>query len=193
MMTKQVLAKSGITGGGCSAKSKVTVLAFAIAAIVLAATPIAIASKNSSNLNTKDSHPDDDLVTVKGNVTAFLYDDIDDDEDDDDLDEIHEKNKTHEARICAFVLDNETIVTFGPWWYWTVQKVNVTDVVHLNDTVNVTGELENEDEMNVLSAWSIDNLTTGDKLTIREEGRPPWAGGPKALGIDPWPLSEEDD
>jgi len=61
--------------------------------------------------------------------------------------------------------------------------------------VNVTGEWENdtEDGMNVLGAWKIVNDTTGDVLTIKEEGRPPWAGGPKALGFDPWPPSDEDE
>jgi len=172
----------------------------------MVATPAVIAVKNNSS----NSEPDRecDLVTVQGKVTALLYDDDwenetddddmddisdEDDDDEDDMDEAPRKNKTHEPRLCAFVLDNETIVTFGPWWYWTVQNVTVADVVHLNDTLNVTGELEEENGMTVLSAWYIENLTTGDELTIREEGRPPWAGGPKALGIDPWPMSHEDD
>jgi hypothetical protein len=30
------------------------------------------------------------------------------------------------------------------------------------------------------------------EFTIKEEGRPPWAGGPKALVLVPWP-SEEDE
>jgi hypothetical protein len=47
--------------------------------------------------------------------------------------------------------------------------------------------------MNVLEAWKIVNDTTGDVITIKEEGRPPWAGGPKALGFDPWPPSDEDE
>jgi hypothetical protein len=34
-----------------------------------------------------------------------------------------------------------------------------------------------------------DENETDDELTMKEEGRPPWAGGPKALGIDPWPMS----
>jgi len=176
--------------------SKATILVLAVAALVLVATPIAIAAKDSNNVNTKDSHPDDEnRVTIRGNVTAFLYDDDWENEtdDDDDLDEMNEKSKTHEARVCAFVLDNKTIVTFGPWWYWLVQDVNVTDVVRVGDFVNVTGELEEEDGVTVLSAWYIGNETTGNELTIREEGRPPWAGGPKALGIDPWPPSKLDD
>lgn len=175
--------------------SKATTLVLVVAAMVLVATPIAIAAKNSNSVTTKDSHPDDEnLVTVRGNVTAFLYDDDwENDAGDDDLDEMNEKSKTHEPRICAFVLDNETIVTFGPWWYWLVQDVNVTDVVRVGDVVNVTGELEEEDGVTVLCAWYIGNETTGNELTIREEGRPPWAGGPKALGIDPWPPSKLDD
>jgi len=167
-------------------------LVLAIAVLVIAATPIAIAAKNSNNAS-KDSK-EYDLVTVRGNVTAFLYDDWENEtDDDDDLDDMNEKEKTHEARVCAFVLDNETIVTFGPWWYWLVQDVNVTDVVRVGDLVNVTGELEEEDGVTVLCAWHIGNETTEEDLTIREEGRPPWAGGPKALGIDPWPPSDEDE
>ena len=182
-------------------KLKTSIPALVIAAIMIVAAPVAFAAKNSSQPNSNSSDHDYDLVSIEGTVTALLYDDDwnetednDDDEmDDDDMNEAPKKNKTHEPRLCAFVLDNETIVTFGPWWYWTVQNLTVADVVHLNDTVNVTGEIEEEDGMTVLSAWHIENVTTGDELTIREEGRPPWAGGPKALGIDPWPSSEEDE
>ena len=169
-------------------KSKATILVLAIAVLVIAATPIAIAAKNSNSVSKVPKEYD--LVTVRGNVTAFLYDDWEDETDDDDLNDMNEKEKTHEARVCAFVLDNKTIVTFGPWWYWLVQDVNVTDIVEVGDLVNVTGELEEEDGVTVLCAWHIGNETTGEELTIREEGRPPWAGGPKALGIDPWPPSE---
>jgi len=94
--------------------------------------------------------------------------------------------------ITAFIIDNKTVVTCGPWWYWAAQSPNITDVVHVGDTVNVTGEFEREDGMDVLSAWKIVNITTGEELTIKEEGRPPWAGGPKALVLVPWP-SEEDE
>ena len=167
--------------------------------MVLVATPLTLASKDSNNMIAKGPQAEDDdhnetashNVTISGNVTALLYDDDWQNETDDD-DNASAKNKTHEPRLCAFVIDNETVVTFGPWWYWTVQNVTVADVVHLNDTVNVTGVLEEEDGMTVLCAWCIENETTGDELTITGEGRPPWAGGPKALGIDPWPPSDED-
>ena len=192
---------------------KTSIAALVIAAIMIVAAPVALAAKNSSQPDSDLSEKEYDLVSIEGTVTALLYDDwenetdddddeMDDDDDemeddedemdDDDVNEAPKKNKTHEPRLCAFVLDNDTVVTFGPWWYWAVQNVTIADVVHLNDTVNVTGELEEEDDMTVLSAWHIENETTGDELTIREEGRPPWAGGPKALGIDPWPMSEED-
>jgi hypothetical protein len=59
--------------------------------------------------------------------------------------------------------------------------------------VNVTGEWCDEDDMTVLSAWYIGNETTDEDITIKEEGRPPWAGGPKALGIVPWPPDFEDE
>ena len=43
----------------------------------------------------------------------------------------------------------------------------------------------------VVNAGDVAKDTTGYELTIKEEGRPPWAGGPKALLLVPWP-SEED-
>ena len=181
----------------------------------------------------------DDLVSVRGEVTAFVYDDedlddeqnddddaddenetddeedydhteTDDDEnetDDDDVGEVdddmddarimshdHKDKIPSEMKVTSFIIDNKTIVECGPWWYWVYMKINITDFVHIGDVVNVTGELEEEDEdgMDVLVAWHIDNETTDDELTIKEEGRPPWAGGPRALGIDPWPMSYED-
>jgi hypothetical protein len=54
-------------------------------------------------------------------------------------------------------------------------------------------ELEREDNTIVLENRHIDNPTTGKELTIKEEGRPPWAGGPTGLAIYPWPPSDEDD
>lgn len=54
-------------------------------------------------------------------------------------------------------------------------------------------ELEREDNTTVLEAWHIDDLTTGKELTIKEEGRPPWAGCQKGLTNYPWPPSDEDD
>ena len=159
--------------------SKASILALVVAATVFLAAPIAIASKNANNSN--DDH-DKELVTVSGNVTALKYKSYWNYSDD--------GNRTREMILNGFVIDNETMVTFGPWWYWMVQDVTVADVVHLNDTVNVTGVLEEEDGKTVLCAWSIENSTTGDELTIREEGRPPWAGGPQALGIDPWPANK---
>jgi len=70
------------------------------------------------------------------------------------------------------------------------ENFSMTDFISIGDEVNVTGEFEQEkDGTTVLMAWHIVNLTTDEELTIKEEGRPPWAGGPKGLGIDPWPPS----
>lgn len=150
---------------------------------------------NADNRN--EDLENEEVVTVSGKVTKFLYDDwkneTGDHNDDEWENETDDHNESQEGRVCAFVIDNETIVEFGPWWYWTAQNTTVTDVVHVGDMVNVTGEFEDEDGVTVLEAWHIDNLTTGDELTIKEEGRPPWAGGPKGLGIDPWPPSDEDE
>ncbi len=184
---------------------------FVLAVLVVAAAPATLAVKSAL-----DSDSDaDSLVSVVGKVTAYVTDDDEyenetddhdnethDAEDDDGLDEIedamilsHRDNDTerHHAKvITAFVIDNETIVACGPWWYWAVQETNITDVVHIGDIVNVTGEMEDGDGAHVLCAWKIVNETTGEELTIKEEGRPPWAGGPKALVLLPWP-SEEDE
>jgi len=170
--------------------TKYALPAILIAALVLAAAPVTLALKHSSTTVTdgQDEHDDtNETTSVVGKVTAFLYGHDDDSQTDQD----HEDNEV--SRACAFVIDNSTVVEFGPWWYWMNQTVNVTSVVHVGDMVNVTGELEREDNTTVLEAWHIDNLTTGKELTIKEEGRPPWAGGPKGLAIYPWPPSDEDD
>lgn len=177
--------------------------------MVFAAAPITLAIKSAANAHNDAPNGDhdgeqNDTVSVTGTVTKFLYNDDESNDSDN-----HEANDTddHEAndsdhnetehgnmtRVCAFVIDNSTIVEFGPWWYWMYNGTNITDVVHIGDVVNVTGELEDEDDTSVLEAWHIANLTTGTELTIKEEGRPPWAGGPKGLGINPWPPSDEDD
>ena len=125
---------------------------------------------------------DTDLVSIVGNVTAWVYND--DEDDDDDEDDEDEKN---EMRADYFVIENDTYVEFGPWWYWSVGTPNVTSIVNVGDEVNVTGKIEHDGDITIISAWIIENLTTGQKLTIKEEGAPSWAGGPKAFGIDPWP------
>ena len=174
--------------------SKLAMPALVVAAMLFAGAPAALAVQSLSS----DGHSDHDgLVSVEGKVTAFIYGGNGTHDDDDDAGThatmMSVKNKTlNVTKFCGFVIDNKTIVETGPWWYWMTQKVNVTDIVHIGDIVNVTGELEQEDGVAVLEAWKIVNLTTGNELTIREEGRPPWAEGPKALGIDPWPPFEED-
>jgi len=106
---------------------------------------------------------------------------LDDDENEDD------EEGNDNMRPEYFVIGNDTYVEFGPWWYWSVGTPNVTSVVHIGDEVNVTGEIEHDGDITIISAWIIENLTTGEKLTIKGEGAPSWAGGPKAFGIDPWP------
>ncbi len=198
--------------------SKIVLPLIFIAALALVAAPVAYAVNDSLKATQKDDdYDDEELVNVEGEVTAYLYDDWEeyaDDEDDveeddiddfrDDLDDDDDENETDDEddednetkRVKAFVIDDEIIVTFGPWWYWEWLGFNWTDFVEVGDNVNVTGDWEVYDEDNntmVLGAWHISNLTTDEELTIKEEGRPPWAGGPKALGIDPWPLSKLDD
>lgn len=123
--------------------------------------------------------PPDELATVRGEVTAFLSDDWMEQDDE-------------PKHVSAFVIDNETVVEFGPWWYWMHIGVSMTEFIEVGDEVEVIGEWEDcEDDAKILCAWHIENLSTDQELTIKEEGRPPWAGGPKALGIDPWPSSKQ--
>ena len=162
--------------------------AIAIAALVFAAAPLTLAIRSMNGSGSGDPIDEgqtDEYTWVNGTVTAFLYDDETD----------HEDDTGHEGkdRVRAFVVDNLTVVELGPWWYWEHEQIDITDVVRVGDLVNVTGELGEEDGVQVIEAWHIDNITTGQELTIKEEGRPPWAGGPKGLGVDPWPPSEEDD
>lgn len=188
--------------------SKIVLSLVVIAALALVAAPVAYAVND--NLKAKDKGDDyddgtcDELVSVEGEVTAYIYDDCEEYEDDlddqnetDDDDESDDNETDDDAnetmRIKAFVIDDNITVTFGPWWYWEWLGFNWTDFIEIGDNVNVTGEWEDDDNSTVLCAWHISNLTTDEELTIKEEGRPPWAGGPKALGIDPWPLSKLDD
>lgn len=154
-----------------------------LTALAIAASPVPIALDDAPE-TPEDDNPCDRLVTIRGDVTALLFDDCKMQEDDDD----------EPKRVTAFVIDDEVVVEFGPWWYWMYVGVDMAEFLEVGDEVNVTGEWDEcEDDMKVLSAWHIDNLTTDEELTIKEEGRPPWAGGPKALGIDPWPSSEQDE
>lgn len=150
-------------------EARPVVLAIAAVVIATACAPIALVSGNPP----RDSS--EALVTVQGTVTDLVF-----------------GGGNHPQVLTAFVVDDNTSVEFGPWWFWTVQEVKVSDVVGVGDEVNVTGEWE-DDGTSSLCAWHIVNLTTGQELTIKEEGKPPWAGGPKALGIDPWPPSVGDD
>ncbi|MEW5748889.1 MAG: hypothetical protein AB1793_08940 [Candidatus Thermoplasmatota archaeon] len=158
--------------------SKFAMPALAVAVLGLVAVPVTIAL---------DDSPDYDLVSIEGEVTEFVCCDEESDGDCDLSDE----------RAGSFMLearDGELVqVKFGPWWYWLTQEVTVRDVVAVGDRVNVTGELVEEDDAAVLEAWHIENLDTGEEITIKVEGRPPWAGGPIKLGIEPWPLPKEED
>lgn len=166
--------------------------AIVIAALAIAAVPVAIA------LDEYVFDDDEAIVTVEGTVTEYVCckEYLDDETDGCDCDACDD-------RAGAFILvaddGTEYLVEFGPWWYWDAQETTVRDVVtdeaithdHL---INVTGELrEDEEGVLVLEAWIIRNEETGEEITIKVEGCPPWAGGPKDLGVEPWPPSDEDD
>lgn len=157
--------------------SKFAMLAIAVAVAGLVAVPVSIALDDDTQTY--------DLSSIEGTVKEFVC--CDEDCDCDDCDE----------RAGAFMLetdDGEMIrVEFGPWWYWETQDITVRDIIAVGDEVNVTGELVEEEDVTVMKAWVIKNLDTGDEITIKVEGCPPWAGGPIKLGIDPWPPSEEED
>jgi hypothetical protein len=166
------------------------VSAIVIAALALAAVPVAIA------LDEYVFDNGDKIVTVEGTVTEFVCCKVflEDETDYCDCEECDD-------RAGAFILvtedGTEYYVEFGPWWYWDTQEKTVRDVVtdeavaeeHL---INVTGELHEKDGVLVLEAWTITNEITGEEIAIKVEGCPPWAGGPKELGVEPWPPSDKD-
>lgn len=157
--------------------SKFAMPALVFAVLGLAAVPVAMALADTA---------DDGLVSVEGVLKEFVC-------CDDDCDEC---DRCFE-RASAFILETDdgdlVRVEFGPWWYWLTQEVTVKDVVGVDDRIKVTGESAEEDGMAVMDAWVIENLDTDEDITIKVEGRPPWAGGPIKLGIDPWPPSDEED
>ena len=196
--------------------------AFVLSVMIIAAAPVSLAVKSALDSDNDDSDGlvsvvgkvtayvmgEDEFENETDDHDDETHDHDDNETCDDDDNETQEHDDLEsesalshsedeqghqEAKvITAFIIDNKTIVTCGPWWYWAAQSPNITDVVHIGDIVNVTGEMEEEDGMEVLCAWKIVNDTTGEELTIKEEGRPPWAGGPNALVLVPWP-SEEDE
>ncbi|MGB2825417.1 MAG: hypothetical protein WBC49_02125 [Thermoplasmata archaeon] len=183
------------TGSGKESKAvfgrRLAVSAIVVAALALAAVPVAIAL---------DVYVFDDgvnVVTVEGTVTEFVCCKVyfDDEMDYCDCDECDD-------RAGAFILvtddGDEYLVEFGPWWYWDTQETTVRDIVTdkaiANDLlIAVTGEFHEKDGVLVLEAWTITNEKTGDDITIKVEGCPPWTGGPEELGVEPWPPSDEDD
>jgi hypothetical protein len=140
-----------------------------------------------------DDSADSDLTKIEGTVKEFVCCSValDDEYADDEVCDLCEE------RAGAFIIEtddgSDMIVKFGPWWYWETQEVTVRDVVGIGDTVRVTGELCEEEDVPAMDAWYIENLDTGEDITIKVEGCPPWAGGPKELGIDPWPPPKEED
>lgn len=144
-----------------------------LVAITAAASPVAFVVMDADDRD--DDEPCKDLVTVSGEITKLIY---------------SGRNKN----VTGFVIDDEVNVSMGPWWYWLGIKIDLAELFEVGDEVRVTGEWEMEkDGSSTLCAWHVENLTTDEELTIKEEGRPPWAGGPKALGIDPWPSSKSDE
>jgi len=65
--------------------------------------------------------------------------------------------------------DGEMVVHLGPEWYWEAQGITL----NAGDQVEVTGFYEGDD----FEAGQIENLTTGQAVTLRDEvGHPLWAG-----------------
>ena len=160
-------------------RSKFMLPLIVVAVIAVASVPAAMA------IGSVLSSGDCELVYIEGTVEEFVCCDTYPDAACD--------SEFSDEREGAFVLItadmDEVLVKFGPWWYWALQDVTVKDVVKVGDTVNVTGVIVTEDDMTVLQAWHIENLDTGEEITIKVEGRPPWAGGPEELGVVPWPPS----
>jgi hypothetical protein len=170
------------------------VSAIIIAALALAAVPVAIA------LDGYVFDEGDNVVTVEGTVKEYVCckEFSDDETDYCDCDEC-------EDRAGAFILvaddGSERLVEFGPWWYWdiledaeerTVRDVVTDEAIAQEHAITVTGELHEKDGVLVLEAWTITNGVTEAEITIKVEGCPHWAGGPEELGVEPWPPSDED-
>jgi hypothetical protein len=162
--------------------SRFTVPLLVLAVVAVASVPAAMA------IGSVLSSGDCEVVSIEGTVEAFVCCSTYPEDCDCEL---------SDEREGAFVMVTddmeEVLVTFGPWWYWDLQDVTVKDVVKVGDAVNVTGVLTIEDDLMVLHAWHIENLDTGEEITIKVEGRPPWAGGPEELGVVPWPPSQGDE
>lgn len=161
-----------------------------IAALALAAAPVALA------LDELVFDGDEKIVTIEGTVSGFVCCKafLENDTDGCDCEECDD-------RAGAFILVDrygaEHYVEFGPWWYWETQETTVRDVVtdeavEQGHSISVKGEQHDKDGVLVLEAWTITNETTGEDITIKVEGCPPWAGGPEEYGVEPSPPSDED-
>jgi len=202
--------------------SKFGLSALVVVALAFSAIPIAVAvdsmTSNDGGLVTIsgtvkafvccddyefDNETDDaTIASVHADDDDDETDDADDDANDIDDDDNETCDNCTNDRAGAFILEKldgeEVLVEFGPWWYWDWVADNngttVRDVIAVGDRANVTGELTTDDnDSAVLEAWKIQNADNGQEITIKEEACPPWAGGPKALGINPWPPSHEDE
>lgn len=171
--------------------SRFTVPVVLLAAVALAAVPVAIA------LDEFVFTGDEEVVYVEGVVTEYIC--CEEYLGEEPCDCACEDCEDREGAFLLLTDEGEEIlVKFGPWWYWDTQILTVRDVVtqetiDMGHTVNVTGVMTDVDGVLVLEAWTILNEHTGDEITIKVEGRTPWAGGPEELGVEPWPPSCEDD
>ena len=77
-----------------------------------------------------------------------------------------EKHPHYTLTVGSVVYELEA----GPWWFWGDDHPLAPFVGH---AVAISGRAEGEHGVEVFSA---------NGTTIREPGRPPWAGGPKVVG-----------
>ena len=80
-----------------------------------------------------------------------------------------------EGELVLETDQGEVLVGLGPEWYRETQGMSIA----VGDSVTVHGFFEDEE----FKAASVENLTTGETLMLRDEtGRPMWAGRGQGQG-----------
>jgi hypothetical protein len=131
-------------------------LAIFIAGSAVAAAVVVIAlllpATNPTTGKAQKAHTPEQAITVHGTI---------------------QKTSAPDGNVAYTLVANATTyrLSDGPQWWW---GANDPLASYVGKTVDVTGEVaQGSTELDVLSI---------DGKAIRAPGRPPWAGGPKAVG-----------
>ena len=80
-----------------------------------------------------------------------------------------------DGELTLETADGELVAHLGPEWYWDAEGI----VLDAGDSVSLTGFFEGDE----FEAASVENTTTGESVSLRDEsGRPMWAGGGRRGG-----------